>query len=119
MTEKQVEINAILRENRSATRQELNELYLQAVCQTTCKNIVELMSIVELKRLLCICLMEFWILDRQYTQSYVVLITSRLVGVHRTYLYRLIKEYGIQITQEHGRENSRVSTEIRGRKGND
>lgn len=93
---KQVRVNKILSQNRSATRSELNALYLQIVCETTCTDVVELMSEEELKRLLCIRLMEFWIIGCHHNQSFVIQKTAQLTGVTRRTLYRYINTYGIR-----------------------
>lgn len=95
-TTKHVRVNDILSKNRSATRSELNALYLQIVCETTCTDVIELMSEDELKRLLCIRLMEFWIIGCHHNQSFVIQKTTQLTGVSRRTLYRYINQHGIR-----------------------
>lgn len=94
---KQVSINKILNERRSATREELNNLYLQAVCETTCKDVIELMSEQEIKRLLSIRIMEFWIIQCGHSQSYVIQKVRQLLGINRMTLYNYIRIYSIKL----------------------
>ena len=98
---KQVTVNAILRENRSATRDELEQLYLQAVCETTCIDVVKLMSLVELKRLISIRLMEFWIMQCNHNTGFVVNKTAQLVGIEKRTLYNYLKQNGIVQVKQH------------------
>lgn len=101
---KPVRVNDILAENRTATRLELNDLYLQVVCETTCTDVVELMSEQELKRLLCIRLLEFWIIGHHHNKAFVIQKTMQLTGVGRRTLYDYIKRYNIEpkIGVQHG-----------------
>lgn len=96
MTKKQVRVNDILREQRHATRSELNDLYLQIVCENTCIDVVELMSEEEIKRLLSIRLLEFWIIGCHHNQAFVVQKTAQLTGLNRRTLYNYINIYGIR-----------------------
>lgn len=92
---KSVTVNGILRENRCATREEMNDLYLQIVCGTTCMDVIELMSEQELKRLLSIRLLEFWILGNGHRQSYAIQVVSTLLNITKRALYKYIKNHGI------------------------
>jgi hypothetical protein len=92
---KRVRVNDILSQNRTATREELNDLYLQIVCETTCTDVVELMSEQELKRLLCIKLLEYWIIGCHHGQSFVIQKTMQLIGVSRRTLYTYVEKYSI------------------------
>jgi DNA-binding NtrC family response regulator len=93
---KQVRINDILAQNRTATRDELNNLYFQVVCEATCSDVVEIMSDEEIKRLVAIRLLEFWIIGCQHNTGFVIKKTVQLIGLNRATLYNYIKEYGIK-----------------------
>lgn len=83
----QVKINDILKQNRVATREELNSLFFQAVCPDTCPAVVRILTDREIKRLVSIKLLEYWILDCERDRGFAIKIVGQLTGLRKTALY--------------------------------
>ena len=81
-------INQILKENRLATREELNDLFLQYVCAATCPDIVILLSDTEIKRLISLKLLRYWIFDCERQRSFSIKIAGKITGLKKSTLYK-------------------------------
>lgn len=94
-----VNLNEIAAQERQATRDELNSLFKQFVCETTCIRVVKLMDEAELKRLLALHLFDLNVVQYNRNRGLIMCQLRLVLGVSKTTMYRWFpaKEYkGVQ-----------------------
>ena len=83
-----VTLNDIVKDDRPATRQELNLFFKQYVCETTCARVISLMEEKELKRLLALHLFDLHVLQYQKNRGLVMKQMELVLNVSKTTMYR-------------------------------
>jgi hypothetical protein len=90
-----VELNTIAAQQRKATRAEMNELFRQYVCETTCPRVIKLLSDDEVRRLLALHLFDWNVSQHRKPRTLIMQHISIVLGVSRATMYRWFppKEY--------------------------
>jgi|SRR5690606_29981116 len=83
-----VNLNEIVAEGRSATRHEMNMLFKDYVCETTCIRVIKMMSDDELKRILAFHLFDYHVLQLRKNRKLVVKHLIISLGVSQATMYR-------------------------------
>lgn len=81
-------LNEIAAEGRAATRDELNSLFKQFVCETTCIRVIKLMDEQELKRLLALHLFDLNVVQYNRNRGLIMCQLRLVLGVSTTTMYR-------------------------------
>jgi len=84
----QVELNNIAAEQRRATREEMNALFRQYVCETTCPRVVKLLSDGEVRRLLALHLFDLNVSQYGKPRTLIMQHIQVVLGVSRATMYR-------------------------------
>ena len=95
-----VNINDISRDGRCATREELNTLFLQYVCGTTCIRVVKLLDEGEIKRLLALHLFDLNVIQYNHNRGLVMNKLMIVLCVSKTTMYRWFPASEYKVTQD-------------------
>ena len=83
-----VNLNEIIRDGRSATRQEKNMLFMDYVCETTCIRVIKLMSEHEINRILALHLFDYHVLQLNRDRGLMIRHIGSALGVTKSTMYR-------------------------------
>jgi hypothetical protein len=90
-----IQVFTINNRDRAATRDELNGLFLKVVCPSTCPNVVEIMTEKELRRLVAIGLLQYFIVTCRKTKSMAVLQVGIITRLNRSTLYEYTQIFNL------------------------
>jgi hypothetical protein len=99
-----VDLNEIIREGRSATRHEMNLLFKDYVCQTTCIRVVKMMDERELKRILAVHLLDYHVAQIGMERKVMVHYIGVALHISKSTIYRWFpaKEFDSEMREAAG-----------------